>query len=82
MVQGCGQSCSVARLSYARADNGGEGRTVKLCTAPGGKIPIYIKSFQVDDSIPEEGEIKWAVKRLRNKRSGGTSGMREEHVKH
>ena len=31
--------------------------------------------------VPEEGEIKWAVKRLRNNCSGGLSGMRVGHVK-
>ena len=38
---------------------------------PGENIPIAIKPFQVDDSVPEEGEIEWAVKKLRNNRSGG-----------
>ena len=31
--------------------------------------------------MPEEGEIEWAVKRLRNNRSRGASRMQEEHVK-
>ena len=31
--------------------------------------------------VPEEGEIEWAVKRLRNNRSVGPSRMRVEHVK-
>ena len=35
----------------------------------------------VDDSVPEEGEIEWAVKRLRNNHSGGPSRMRTEHIK-
>ena len=42
---------------------------------PGENIPISISPFQVDNSVPEEGEIKWAVKRLRNNRSGG--GVRD-----
>ena len=37
VVQGCGRSCSAARPSYDREDNGGEGRTVQLCTTPGGE---------------------------------------------
>ena len=39
------------------------------------------KWFQVDDSVPEEGKIEWAVKRLRNNHSRGRPGMRAEHIK-
>ena len=31
--------------------------------------------------MPEEGEIEWVVKRLRNNRSGGLSRMQAEHIK-
>ena len=31
--------------------------------------------------VPMEDDIEWAVKRLRNNRSGGPSGMRAEHLK-
>ena len=31
--------------------------------------------------MPDEGDIEWAVKRLRNNRAGGTSRMREEDLK-
>ena len=48
---------------------------------PGKNIPVHIETFLVDDSVPEEGDIEWAVKSLRNNRSGGLSRMREEHVK-
>ena len=48
---------------------------------PGENIPVAIQPFQVDDLVPEEGDIEWAVKRLRNNRSGGPSRMWEEHVK-
>ena len=48
---------------------------------PGDNIPVAIKPFEVEDSVPEEGEIKWAVKHLRNNRSRGASRMRAEHVK-
>ena len=40
---------------------------------PGENIPIDIQLFHVDDSVPEEGEIEWAVR---------PSGMQTEHVKH
>ena len=48
---------------------------------PGENITTTIQPFQVDALVPEEGEIEWAVKRLRNNRSGGPSRMRTEHVK-
>ena len=35
----------------------------------------------VNDLVPEEVVIDWAVKRLRNFRSGETSGMQAEHIK-
>ena len=34
VVQGCGLMCSIACSSYPRADHGGEGGTVQLCTTP------------------------------------------------
>ena len=40
-------------------------------TSPGENIPITIQPFQVNDLVLEEVEIEWAVKRLRNNRSGG-----------
>ena len=35
----------------------------------------------VDDPIPEDEDIAWAVRRLRLIRSGGPSGMRVEHLR-
>ena len=48
---------------------------------PGDNIPVAIKPFEVEDLVPEEEEIEWAVKRLCNNRSGGTLQMQEEHIK-
>ena len=36
---------------------------------------MELEPFKVEDEVPEEGEIEWAVKRLRNNRSGGTSQL-------
>ena len=47
----------------------------------GQNIPISVEPFPVDNSVPTEDEIKWAVKRIRNHRSWGASGMRAEHIK-
>ena len=48
---------------------------------PGKNIPISVHPFTVEDLVPTEDEIEWAVMRLRNHRSGGPSGMRAEHLK-
>ena len=42
---------------------------------------MAIEPSEVKDSVPEEGEIEWAVKRLRNNRSRGPSRIRAEHIK-
>ena len=48
---------------------------------PRTNIPISGQPFPVDDSVPTDYNIEWAVTRLRNHCSGGTSGMRAEHLK-
>ena len=48
---------------------------------PGADIPIFFETFPVDDLVPTEDKIECAVKRLRNHRSRGTSGMRANHLK-
>ena len=47
----------------------------------GANIPIYMEPFLVDDLVPTEDEIEWAVKGLQNHCSGGPSGIRAEHLK-
>ena len=49
--------------------------------SPGDTILVTIKPFVVEDGVPTEAEVKWAVKRLRNNRAGGTSRMRAEDLK-
>ena len=48
---------------------------------PGTDIPISVEPSLMENLVPTEDEIEWAVKRLRNHRSRGTSGMRAEHLK-
>ena len=48
---------------------------------PGENISIYVETFPVDDLVPIEDDIKWAVKRLQNHRSGGDFGVWSEHLK-
>ena len=48
---------------------------------PGDSIPVEIEPFEVEDRMLDEGETKWAVKRLHNNRAGGTSRMQAEHLK-
>ena len=42
---------------------------------------ISVEPFPVDDLVSTEDEIEWMVKRLRNHRSGGPSGIQAEHTK-
>ena len=48
---------------------------------PGDNILVTIEPFAVEDGIPTEAEIEWAVKRLQNNRAGGPSRMRAEDLK-
>ena len=48
--------------------------------APGETIPISVPPSPIDDSVPIEEEIEWAVRRLQGHRSGGPSRMRAEHL--
>ena len=49
--------------------------------SPGKNIPISVKPVLVDDSVPMKDKIEEAVKYIRRNRSGGSSGMRSEHLK-
>ena len=48
---------------------------------PGENTTISFEPFQVQDLVPTEYNIEWAVKRLENHRYGGPSGMQTEHLK-
>ena len=48
---------------------------------PGTNIPISMQPVPVDESVPTENKIEWAVTRLRNQRYGRASGMRADHLK-
>ena len=48
---------------------------------PGENIPISVDTLPVDELVPTEDNIEWAVKRLQNHCSGGASGMWAEHLK-
>ena len=47
----------------------------------GENIPVYVDPYPVEDLVSTENEIEWEVKRLRNKCSGGNSGMQDEKIK-
>ena len=38
---------------------------------PGDRIPVDIEPFEVEDGVPEEGDVEWEVKRLQNNCAGG-----------
>ena len=48
---------------------------------PGLNTPISVEPFLVDDSVPTEDKIEWAVKLLHNHRPGRPSGMRAKQLK-
>ena len=48
--------------------------------SPGETIPISVPPYPINDSVPTEEEVEWAVWRLRGNRSGGPSQMRAEHL--
>ena len=47
---------------------------------PGHPIPAGMQPFPMDDSIPEDENIAWAVRRLFRNRPGGLSGLRAVHL--
>ena len=56
---------------------------VAMCSRvppPGENMLVRIERFEVEEKAPDEGEIEWAVKCLRNNCSGGPSRMRVEHL--
>ena len=75
--------CEPLRRDPLERNSGGRRSTIdrSLVPPPGENIPIYIKLLQVDDSVTEEGDSEWAVKRLCNNRSGGPSDMQAENFK-
>ena len=48
---------------------------------PGDIIPVRVTPDNINDSVPTEGKISEAVKKLRRNRAGGASGIRAEHLK-
>ena len=43
---------------------------------PGENIPVSVEPFPVEDLVPMKDEIEWAMKQVRNHRSG--EGLRDE----
>jgi hypothetical protein len=48
---------------------------------PGDPVPVLVAPFDVDDGVPLEGEIDDTVRRMRNGKAAGPSGIRVEHLK-
>ena len=44
-------------------------------------LPINVEPFSISDAVPSEWEIREAVARLKNGRTGGVSGMRAKDIK-
>jgi hypothetical protein len=48
---------------------------------PGGRFPIVVDPFFVQDKLPTDSKIRDGVQRLWNGSAAGTGGMRTEHLK-
>ena len=73
-----GKSAGRRQLWTPQTD-GGAGRIGCTSQRRGGRGSVQwkgVEPFEVEDRVPDEGEIEWAVKRLRNNRTGGPSRMR------
>ena len=81
VVQGGSGPRPTTFSSYAQAGNGGAGQTVQPDTSPGDTISVTIEPFVVEDGVPTEAEVEWAVKHLRNNCARGLSRMRAEDLK-
>ena len=80
MVQRSGGTCPTACSSHTRSDHGGARGNIPHHTPPVENIPISVKPDHIDDSVPTEEEVEWAVRRLQGNRSGGTSRMRVKYL--
>ena len=48
---------------------------------PGDPIPINVEPFDIEDSVPEDAELREVVTYFRNGRAGGSGGIKAEHIK-
>ena len=46
----------------------------------GSNILVALILFPVDDGVPEEDDVAWAVSRLHRNRARGPSGMRAKYL--
>ena len=60
----------IGRMATERAD------LYRRVTPTGRIISVAVTPFMLDDSIPEEEEVAWEVRRLRKNMSGGEYGIR------
>ena len=48
---------------------------------PHDPIPVHIEPFAVDDGPPTEEEVAEAVRKLKNRKAAGATGIKAEHLK-
>ena len=48
---------------------------------PHDPLPVYIEPFAVDDGPPTEEEVAEAVRKLKNRKAAGATGINAEHLK-
>ena len=55
-------------------------RPYQHVTTPGQLIPVGVQPLLMEESVPEDGDIAWAVCRIFRNRSGSLSGMRAKNL--
>ena len=53
----------------------------RKASPPGDLILTNIEPFNLDDSIPDDAELRIVVAGLRNSRAGGSGGVQAGHIK-
>ena len=69
-----------ACMSHTREDNGRARETLPLCTTPRENIPTSVTPANINDLVPREEDVEWAVQKLRGHRLVGTSQIHTEHL--
>ena len=80
MVQEHHQPPPTHRLHHTRTGDSGPGGALQTGDPPRDSIQVKFAPSPINDSIPMVENISWVVQQLKCHRSGGSSGMKAEHI--
>ena len=80
MVQEHHQPPPTHRLHHTRTGDSGPGGALQTGDPPRDSIQVKVAPSPINDSIPMVENISWVVQQLQCHRSGGSSGMKAEHI--